>query len=793
MMASATSFTTTPYGVPPTTSIPRSFFDDGQTAPLTWTRLVQSMKRAIDRYREAVTSNRRSEYVARAEDISDHLRLLLAAGSGTTDNHSGQPSIISQNKALYPHFRDMMSKFSKLVISSHIAAADWPNAESVQKCLMEAEGVFQGVFNYVEVARQQRGEELPRLFPGFVIGSNTGGSWQNNGLGPRDPIMTNFLEDEDGTLEPTVLLDAKLLERLDELKRMLVSSIRELDKTLVVTDKILTPYKHEVIGNSVCGAGGRVLETFKPWISMIESVDLSALGNTFQTPQLADFSINKQSLYDNVSDLVLGCQAVAGPLGDEWAEVHGESLESRLEYVRQCARALETNSSHVGFSLQLLSEQVQMNLQSSHPAMRQREEAAGREQLSRAQTMPYQPPRSDSRAAGARPQLLPTQSYGGEGEPATGNFRKGDYSKLKKLLGEDLTPQAGIGIPPVDDTPPFLKLELEHEIAWDIKATQPSTVKGGTLPALVEQLTRHDKLDAGFTDTFLLTYRSFTTARELFELLVRRFNLQPPEGLSQADYEVWRDRKQKLIRFRVVKILKSWFDNFWMEDYNEESRQLIRDVYNFAKDTLKSTEMSSSAPLMQVLDQRLNGKEVGVKRMVQTLNANSPAPIMPRNMKKLKFLDIDVTEFARQLTVIESRLYSKIKPTECLNKTWQKKVGEGDPEPAPNVKALILHSNQMTNWVAEMILAQVDVRKRVVVIKHFISVADVCLGLFFRFAWRLLLTCCNVEMPRVEQLLNTYLYHFGSWNCTDRAAKADLGSGAPKDSDGARVDAQAYG
>lgn len=726
MMASATSFTTAQYSLPVSNSIPRSLFDDGQTPPLTWTRLVQSMKRAIDRYREAITSNRRSEYVARAEDISDHLRLLLAAGSGTTDNHSGQPSIISQNKALYPHFRDMMSKFSKLVISSHIAAADWPNAESVQKCLMEAEGVFQGVFNYVEVARQQRGEELPRLFPGFVIGSNTGGSWQNNGLGPRDPIMTNFLDDEDGAMEPTAVLDAKLLERLDELKRMLVSSIRELDKHLIVPDKIVSPYKHELIGNSVCGAGGRVLDSFKPWIAVIESIDLSALGNTFQTPQLADFSTNKQSLYDNVSDLILGCQAVAGPLADEWAEVHGESLENRLEYVRQCARALETNSSHVGFSLQLLSEQVQMNIQASQGGMRPREDSISREQMVRSQTMPYQPPRTDSRAAGVRPQLLPTQSFGpGDADPATGNFRKGDYSKLKKILGEDLSPQAGIGITPVDETPPFLKLDYEHEIAWDLKSQ--ATVKGGTLPALVEQLTRHDKLDSGFTDTFLLTYRSFTTARELFELLVERFNLQPPEGLSQADFEVWRDRKQKLIRFRVVKILKSWFDNFWMEDYNEDSRQLIRDVYNFAKDTVKSTETPGSAPLMQVLDQRLNGKEVGVKRMVQTLNPNSPAPIMPRNMKKLKFLDIDVTEFARQLTIIESRLYGKIKPTECLNKTWQKKVAEGDPEPAPNVKALILHSNQMTNWVAEMILAQVDVRKRVVVIKHFIAVADVCL------------------------------------------------------------------
>ncbi|RJE16391.1 Cell division control protein, partial [Aspergillus sclerotialis] len=52
-----------------------------------------------------------------------------------------------------------------------------------------------------------------------------------------------------------------------------------------------------------------------------------------------------------------------------------------------------------------------------------------------------------------------------------------------------------------------------------------------------------------------------------------------------------------------------------------------------------------------------------------------------------------------------------------------------DPEPASNVKALILHSNQLTSWVAEMILSQSDVKKRVIVIKHFVNVADVLLSL----------------------------------------------------------------
>lgn len=786
-IASATSFTSTTYNLPTTATVPRSFFDDGSTPSLNWSLLVSNMKRAIDRYRDAITNNNRSEYVARAEDISDHLRLLLAAGSGTTDNHSGQPSIISTNKALYPHFRDMMSKFSKLVISSHIAAADWPNAESIQKCLQEADGVLLGVFSYVEVARQQRGEEIPRLFPGFVIGSTTGGSWQNNGLGPRDPITSNFLEDEEGVVEPTAILDNRLLERLDEQKRMLVSSIRELDKSLVNPEKIVTPYRHEVIGNNVCVAGGKVLETFKPWIAMIESIDLSSLGNSFQVPQLSDFGTNKQSLYDNISDLILGCQAVAGPLADEWAEIRGEALENRLEYVRQCARALETNSSHIGFSLQLLSEQVE---QQQADLLPRAEEQLPRIQLQRGETMPFERPhqRTESRTAPVRPPLITAQSFT-EGDPPPGNFRKGDYSKVKKIFGEDPSPQAGL--PPAEDTPDFLRLDFEAEVSWDAKTTTP-TVKGGSLLALVEQLTRHDKLDSNFNNTFLLTYRSFTSAQELFELLVKRFGIQPPEGLSQSDFEMWRDRKQKLIRFRVVNILKSWFDNFWMEEYNEESKQLIRDVYTFARDTVKSTETPGSAPLMSVLDQRLSGKEAGARRMIQTVNQNTPTPIMPKNMKKLKFLDIDVTEFARQLTIIESRLYGKIKATECLNKTWQKKIAEGDPDLAPNVKALILHSNQMTNWVAEMILAQMDVKKRVVVIKHFVSVADVRIPPRFWESSAHMLTC-QTEVSISKQLLDANIDHLGTGHCSDCSSEANMGPGSPTHADGTGIDAQSYG
>ena len=626
-----------------------------------------------------------------------------------------------------------MSRFSKLVLSSHIAAADFPAPDSYSKCLQEAEGVLHGVYGYVEVARSQRGEEISRLIPGFVLGSSNGGNWQSNNLEARDSMLsTSFMDQDDYEpfVEPTATLDEKLLERLDDLKTMIVSSIRRLEDHLVITDKLITPSAHKKLGDTVCGAAGKVLDFFRPWISTVESVNLAPLRSQFQHPQLNDFAAQKQHIYDIIMQLILSCQTVAAPLGDEWAESRGDPLDDRLNEVHVIAKQLETCVSQLGYQLQLLLDVVPQDLVTSQ----QSRDIQG-EQPSR--------PNTDGGSSYSGSNLLDAAKYpqrphladmghsqsftAGIDVPPENHRTKDNSSKVKRFFGE--VPSAMLPGGELDPTPPFLRLDLEGEISYDEKV-KPPQLRGGTLMALVEQLTRHDKLDSGFNSTFLLTYRSFTTASELFELLVKRFSIQPPRGISGGDLKTWIDKKQNPIRFRVVNILKSWFDNYWMENNDQASNQLLRKVFTFAKDSIATTHTPGSGPLMTAVEQRMRGQDTNAKKLVPTPNVAAPPPIMPRNMKKLKFLDIDATEFARQLTIIESRLYGKIKPTECLNKTWQKKVSPDEPEPAANVKALILHSNQLTNWVAEMILTQADVKKRVIVIKHFVSVADVS-----RYSW----------------------------------------------------------
>jgi son of sevenless-like protein len=681
--------------------------------------MVEDMRRAVERYRDAINNSNRSEFVKRAEDISDHLRLLLAAGSGTTDNHSGNPSIISTNKALYPHFRETMSRFSKLVLSSHIAAADFPPPDSYSKCLKEADGVLNGVYGFVEVARQQRGEDIPRLVPGFVLGSNSGGNWHNNGVDTRDPsVSMSFIDQEDYEpfVEPTAKLDSRLLERLEDLKRLIVSSIRRLDGELIVREKTVSPYRHQIIGDNICNAAGKVLDVCRPWISTVESINLSSLNLAVEGQQLSEFSIQKQNIYDLVSELVISCQAVAAPLADEWAETRGVSLVDRISMVEAISRELESSIAQQYGLLQHLSEAAPFSDMVVRNDSRRNTETE----------VPQFRSRDRGQSINNRPLLanIPqAQTYHDTTALEDSKADQMRNKKLKDFFGEvPVLPQTN-----VEESPIFLKLDHEGEISYDNKNPATPILRGGTLTGLVEQLTRHDRLDPAFNNTFLLTYRSFTTASELFEMLVKRWSIQPPYGLDKDDYQTWVEKKQKPIRFRVVNILKSWFDNYWMEGNDEDARILIQRVYNFAKDHVATTSTPGAAPLMTSVEQRSRGPDMPTKRLVLTLSTQTPQPILPKHMKKLKFLDIDPTEFARQLTIIESRLYGKIRPTECLNKTWQKKLAPGEPDPASNVKALILHSNQLTNWVAQMILTQQDVKRRVIVIKHFVNVADVSL------------------------------------------------------------------
>lgn len=64
------------------------------------------------------------------------------------------------------------------------------------------------------------------------------------------------------------------------------------------------------------------------------------------------------------------------------------------------------------------------------------------------------------------------------------------------------------------------------------------------------EVSLNGELDPTFIKHFLMTFKSFMTLDELFDLLEKRFWIQPPDNLSEDELVEWTKLKQHVIRMR---------------------------------------------------------------------------------------------------------------------------------------------------------------------------------------------------------------------------------------------------
>ncbi|KIK59298.1 hypothetical protein GYMLUDRAFT_44664 [Collybiopsis luxurians FD-317 M1] len=294
-------------------------------------------------------------------------------------------------------------------------------------------------------------------------------------------------------------------------------------------------------------------------------------------------------------------------------------------------------------------------------------------------------------------------------------------SKVAKILGEE--------------APPWFLLPNEGGQDKDIVVDSDKSVKGGTVQALVERLTAHDQTDPNYTKAFLMTFKSFTTLDELFDLLVQRFKIQPPRDLAPLELRQWTSKKKNIVQFRVINTFKSMLTD---EDILEKEDLYILDRMKEFVLSEDVAQVSASRPLLTLIERVQKSGET--KRIVVKAAQTAPIPIVPKGIsltsasfpsitgsKKLKLTDIDSLELARQLTLFESTLYQKIRPMECLQRAREGSKGDrGEGGAMDNIALVIQTSNRIADWVADCVLSKEDSKKRAATVKHLILVADRC-------------------------------------------------------------------
>ncbi|KAI9320783.1 ras guanine nucleotide exchange factor domain-containing protein [Dichotomocladium elegans] len=726
------------------TSVRRTSVIDS-SEPLTWSKISAHIALAIHNLNAAAKSGQKALLVSYAAAIVNAVRMMLIT-SGTIDKESVH---IKTNAVLRAHHRAMMASMSKLVLSSQLSA-DSIN-ENVSKMLSDSNELLLAVRNFVTTC-----QDIPVT------------------VNHMDPIL---LDSKDPLVQAGIVReDIRNVQRVKyTLQHDLSDNLEAYGNSMYESiDVILASIRRDGnLDESRFSLAALLFTQFRnlanqtaQFLGIIEDTDYSGFESS---PHVFRLNANKQQLSDslgalfcwmqNMTDESMSLENVISEM-----ETAASSISEPIRNICTCIAKLVnevppnapgsaagigvpdatpsspmtalSRSANLAESIiheedeeQLMKDSpIAQSFVTADPAIALADASTGDQEkiLRMPSTGPNSPTTgttssdtSISSSMQSRSESLSLRRL----STASSTTRNKSTKKLHKFFGDDA--QAAVAAaskPTANERPWFLQYDYgPTEIVFNMEGY----VKGGTLPGLVERLTLHDYLDMNFNNTFLLTYRSFCTSMELLNLLEARYNLTPPQGLTDEELETWTQKKLKLVRLRVFNVLKNWLELY----YNEDDHIILDPLEEFTNSSIRSTMSFSADQLERLIRMRKEDQlQGGLKKMILTL-PDPPEPILPRNRKKFKLMDIDTLEIARQLTIMDFKLYSSIRPIECLDKAWSKDPNDDNGKVAVNIRSSIEYCNEVTSWVSDAILSQSDIKKRSSVIKYWVQVAEKCRSL----------------------------------------------------------------
>ncbi|EEA27944.1 Ras guanine nucleotide exchange factor bud5 [Talaromyces marneffei ATCC 18224] len=340
----------------------------------------------------------------------------------------------------------------------------------------------------------------------------------------------------------------------------------------------------------------------------------------------------------------------------------------------------------------------------------------------------------------------------------------GDIRSLKESLSRSTLAEEA------DETEAnILGKTYAHELMF-----KDGQVVGGSLRALIEKLTAHESTpDALFVSTFYLTFRLFASPMEFAEALAERY-----------DYIGDTPNAAGPVRLRVYNIFKGWLETHWRHDCDIVALPFI---IEFSKNKLMEALPNAGNRLVELAEKVSTADGAIVPRLVSSIGKTNtsiaqyvspetplPAPVISKSQLNLlkqwkntgsaiSILDFDPMELARQITIKESRIFCSILPEELLATEWMKKSGSL----AVNVRAMSTLSTDLANLVADSILDMVEPKKRALLIKQWVKIANKCLELNNYDS--LMAIICSLNSSTIVRLKKT-------WELVSQKTKTTLDS-----------------
>lgn len=242
-----------------------------------------------------------------------------------------------------------------------------------------------------------------------------------------------------------------------------------------------------------------------------------------------------------------------------------------------------------------------------------------------------------------------------------------------------------------------------------------------SVPKLIQRLTA-DVNDPEFTYEFILTHRYFLrSSGELLSLLTKRFNFVSLQGGPDCT------QRKTRIMLRTVNVIKLWIDGHKQTFRDEPTLQTA--VRSFADQLVEPTLPTAAKNLRDYLANKLENVEEEDSEMFQ-FSQKAPKPKKPKGVKAgvpLSLEQVKPLELARQMALLDYRLFRAIHATELLQQSWTRP--DSKYQRSPHVLEMIAQFNRVGHWAISEVITKVDPERRTKTLMRLIKVASECLHL----------------------------------------------------------------
>ena len=258
----------------------------------------------------------------------------------------------------------------------------------------------------------------------------------------------------------------------------------------------------------------------------------------------------------------------------------------------------------------------------------------------------------------------------------------------------------------------------------NIQYSPEAEIIGISFYKLIEMTT--GSMSGELMNVFLSTYPLYATEEEVLFALAERLRIPEPMLASASEKRFFHQHVRNVLSHKLASIMKAW------ARLRPELFQPDSEFVEKVKNSLPAVEESRTLSTSSIASLPTQGVRSGPRdRLVFSESRIPLTPFLPQELdfRGSMLLSWDITEIARQCTLLDWTYLSRIEISECLGRKWEK---EGKEKNAPNITAMSRRfAAARALFIRDVVYAEKD--NRVKLVKRLLDVAQACMTTFFNF------------------------------------------------------------